>query len=479
MNQIRRKYYMIALRCFDVITMITAFIGAAIITSLSFNTVSFHEFIHIRVKIINFVLFLILMLVWQLIFSMFGLYSSRRFSDLRSEAIDVLKSTIAGTAMIFIAAWILKIELVTSVFLVVFLTVTSATTIISRILLRKVLKWIRLHERNIRYLLIVGTNERARKFAINIETKPELGYRLLGFVDNNWLGDGGCEDFDWRLISDFDGIASYIKDTVVDEVVIALPMRSMYQEASIIFSICENQGIVVRNLSDIFTMKHACSLIDDLEGIPILTHYTGSMRGWEMTVKRLLDILTSTILLVVLSPLALVAVLSIKINSPGPALYLQERVGLNKRIFRLIKFRTMVDGADKMQSKLEIHNEGTGPTFKIIDDPRITWIGKILRKTSIDELPQLINVLRGDMSLVGPRPLPVRDFSRFDQDWHRRRFTVRPGITCLWQINGRNSCPFDKWMQLDMHYIDNWSLWLDLTILAKTVPAVLKGVGAA
>ena len=196
-------------------------------------------------------------------------------------------------------------------------------------------------------------------------------------------------------------------------------------------------------------------------------------------VKRMMDILFSLFLLVIFSPLFLVSAVLIKRSSPGPVFFAQERVGLNKRRFRLYKFRTMIPDAERKLAELECFNELSGPVFKIKNDPRITPIGKFLRKTSIDELPQLYNVLIGDMSLVGPRALPVRDYNGFDQDWHRRRFSVRPGITCLWQVNGRNNIPFDQWMELDLEYIDNWSLWLDLKILLKTIPAVISGYGAA
>lgn len=180
-----------------------------------------------------------------------------------------------------------------------------------------------------------------------------------------------------------------------------------------------------------------------------------------------------------MAPLFLAVALLIKLTSEGPVFFTQERLGLNKRRFRIFKFRTMVAGAEQKQAELEHLNEVEGPVFKIKCDPRVTLVGKVLRKTSIDELPQLLNVLKGEMSLVGPRPLPVRDYEGFDQDWHRRRFSVRPGLTCLWQISGRSSISFDKWMELDMQYIDEWSLWLDLKILAGTIPAVLKGAGAA
>jgi lipopolysaccharide/colanic/teichoic acid biosynthesis glycosyltransferase len=173
-----------------------------------------------------------------------------------------------------------------------------------------------------------------------------------------------------------------------------------------------------------------------------------------------------------------VAVL-VKLTSPGPIFFRQVRVGLNKRQFSIYKFRTMVANAEQLQDQLLSMNEMTGPVFKIKKDPRVTALGRILRNTSIDELPQLFNVLMGDMSLVGPRAMSLRDYQLFDKDWQRRRFSVKPGITCLWQIHGRNSIPFEKWMELDMQYIDTWSLWLDLKILARTVPAVLRGTGAA
>jgi lipopolysaccharide/colanic/teichoic acid biosynthesis glycosyltransferase len=180
-----------------------------------------------------------------------------------------------------------------------------------------------------------------------------------------------------------------------------------------------------------------------------------------------------------LAPLFVLVAVLIKLDSHGPALFAQSRVGLNKRRFPMYKFRTMVVNAEKLQAQLESRNEVSGPVFKIKDDPRITRVGRFLRKTSIDELPQLFNVLKGDMSLVGPRPLPVRDYEGFDQDWQRRRFSVRPGVTCLWQISGRSSIGFNDWMDLDMRYIDHWSLWLDVKILARTIPAVMKGSGAA
>jgi exopolysaccharide biosynthesis polyprenyl glycosylphosphotransferase len=195
--------------------------------------------------------------------------------------------------------------------------------------------------------------------------------------------------------------------------------------------------------------------------------------------KRSLDCGFSAVLLVILSPVFLVVAILVKLTSPGPVFFRQIRVGLNKRKFSIYKFRTMVANAEQLQDQLLFMNEMTGPVFKIRKDPRVTPLGRILRNSSVDELPQLFNVLKGDMSLVGPRAMSLRDYQLFDQDWQRRRFSVKPGITCLWQIHGRNSIPFERWMELDMQYIDTWSLWLDLKILARTVPAVLRGTGAA
>jgi exopolysaccharide biosynthesis polyprenyl glycosylphosphotransferase len=195
-------------------------------------------------------------------------------------------------------------------------------------------------------------------------------------------------------------------------------------------------------------------------------------------VKRTFDIALSSILLIILLPLFLLVSVLIKLDSRGPVFFIQERVGLNKRRFHLFKFRTMIQDAEHLRDQLAELNEVSGPVFKIKHDPRLTRVGKWLRKLSIDELPQLINVFIGEMSLVGPRPLPVVDYNGFNKDWYNRRFSVRPGITCIWQINGRNNISFDRWMELDMNYIDNWSLSLDLKIILKTIPAVVSCKGA-
>jgi len=330
-------------------------------------------------------------------------------------------------------------------------------------------------------MLIAGTNNRAIDFARKIESRPELGYRISGFVDRVWEGVADFLKSGYQIVTDLDGFSAYLREHVVDEVVISLPLKSQYRTASRIAALSEEQGIVVRYLPDIFNLKSSRMRTDSIEGLPLVSNCTGAMEGWQVEVKRLLDILISGIALVIFLPLFLITAIAIKFTSSGPVFFVQERIGLNKRRLRVYKFRTMVPDAEKKQTELESLNEISGPVFKIKikKDPRITSIGKILRKLSIDELPQLSNVLKGDMSLVGPRPLPVRDYNGFSEDWHRRRFSIRPGITCLWQVKGRSSLPFERWMELDMEYIDKCSLWLDFRILAKTLPSVLRGSGAA
>jgi exopolysaccharide biosynthesis polyprenyl glycosylphosphotransferase len=265
----------------------------------------------------------------------------------------------------------------------------------------------------------------------------------------------------------------------VDEVAFYLPLGTYYGQCVRVAALCEEHGVVMRFATDIFTMKTARARGEEVDGDHFISANTNALDGWPLVMKRALDIALSGSLIVLLTPLLVAVALLIRLTSSGPALFRQERLGLNKRRFLMYKFRTMVVDAETQMAALERYNEVTGPVFKIKNDPRITRIGKILRRTSIDELPQLLNVLKGDMSMVGPRPLPVRDYEGFSEDWQRRRFSIQPGLTCLWQINGRSSIEFEEWMKLDIKYMDEWSLWLDFKILARTIPAVLKGSGAA
>jgi exopolysaccharide biosynthesis polyprenyl glycosylphosphotransferase len=299
----------------------------------------------------------------------------------------------------------------------------------------------------------------------------------MGFVDDDWAG---LREFKHPspLLGDLKEIPRILSDYVVDEVFICLPIKSYYNKIQEIIGHCEKQGIMVRILTDLFASRLAKSQLDILDEIQVITLYSAPYRGSEVVAKRVIDLIFSTALLILFTPFFLVVALLIKWKTLGPVFFFQDRVGFNKRVFKIIKFRTMVENAEELLPSLEHLNEMDGATFKIKDDPRLTKAGRILRKNSIDELPQLFNVLKGDMSLVGPRPLPLRDYRGFDADWQKRRFSVKPGLTCLWQINGRSNTDFSKWMELDMEYIDHWSLWLDFKILLKTSPVVITRIGA-
>jgi exopolysaccharide biosynthesis polyprenyl glycosylphosphotransferase len=328
--------------------------------------------------------------------------------------------------------------------------------------------------------VILGTNARALDFARCLRSKPEWGYRNLGFVDEPWSGLDEFQRAGHPLVCGLSSLTEFLRNNIVDEVAIYLPLRSFHARASDVAALCAQHGITVRYDLDIFGMRTSQRPpIEAFDADPYIANYHDARDGWARVFKRLLDICSSLALLVILSPLLIIAATLIKLSSQGPVFFLQERIGTNKRRFLIWKFRTMVTDAESLMPQLEGQNEASGPVFKIKEDPRITKIGKWLRRSSIDELPQLLNVLKGDMSLVGPRPLPVRDYQGFSEDWQRRRFSVRPGITCLWQVQGRSAISFEQWMALDLKYLDEWSLWLDLKILAMTIPAVVKGSGAA
>lgn len=477
MRHFRRRVLLNSFKMADLLILVIAF-GVATVSVQQSGSMSLHQFLTMRISILNLVLFLGLMLCWHSLFTFLGLYYSMRLSSRESEVIVIVKATTLGTVAILVAANLFNMYLITPLFLVVFWSMSSVMTIVIRIMLRNFLGRVRDKGRNIRNIMLVGTNERAIQFAETIQRKPHLGYSIIGFVDTNWVdGDEGQLKDTLPLVHP-ESLADFLRDNVVDEVMICLPVREYYTQHDVIIAACMEQGVIVRVLADSLFSQLAQARMEYFEGSSILTIYTGTMGGLPLFLKRTMDIGLSSALLIILSPLFLAVALRIKWSSPGPVFFSQERLGLNKRRFYLYKFRTMVQGAEKMQKELEQFNEADGPVFKIKDDPRITPEGRFLRMTSIDELPQLLNVLKGDMSLVGPRPLPVRDYEGFDQRWFNRRFSVRPGMTCIWQIDGRSDIPFEQWIKLDLRYIDTWSLPLDFQILLKTIPAVVKGRGA-
>jgi exopolysaccharide biosynthesis polyprenyl glycosylphosphotransferase len=417
----------------------------------------------------NLCFLLVLLAGWYLCLSSLSLYGSRRLARWRDDFADVMRAVGLCTLTLAALAQVFSLGGVTVALLGVFWLLASVWLFAWRVVKRVALRRVRLSGRNIHHVIIIGAGPRGQHLADILHNHPELGFNLLGFVDD--VKAPG-------VIGPFDNVAQILHDNVVNEIMIALPIKSHYEEVSEIIRIAEDQGIVVRLDSELFDLRLARARAEQLDGAPVLTLYTGPPRNWRSDCKRLMDVIGATAMLVLLSPLMLLIALLIKLTSPGPVFFVQERLGLSKRRFPMFKFRTMVVNAEERQKELEAMNEASGPVFKMRSDPRVTGLGRWLRKTSLDELPQFFNVLRGELSLVGPRPLPVRDFERFDEYWFNRRFSVKPGITCIWQVSGRSETSFDGWIKQDLEYIDNWSLALDLKLLLKTIPAVLRGTGA-
>lgn len=480
--RIGRKVFTNAIKALDLLLMMLSFAVATLPQFARVGRFTLTEFFEYRIKLGNLVLFLSFLIVWHLLFSVFGLYGSKRLSSRKAELWDITRATTTGTFVIAAFGVAFRIWVVNRIFLALFWLLSTSLVVLVRFTIRGFLTYARRHGRDLRNMLVIGTNPRALKFVDRISSRPELGYRLLGFADEDWSGIEEAKKRGLPMVTDLDNLPAYMRRNVVDEVVLALPIRSFHTYASQIAAACEQQGIIVRFLPNIFDLKEARHRAEEFDGDAIISHETTITDAWGLAIKRVIDIVVSLTAIIIFSPVMLLAALFVKLTSPGPIFFVQKRLGLNKRMFNIFKFRTMVIDAEDRLKDLEHLNEADGAVFKIKKDPRITLVGSFLRKTSIDELPQLFNVLKGEMSLVGPRPLQVRDYELFEThcgDWQRKRFSVRPGITCLWQVMGRSSTTFDKWMELDLQYIRTWSLWLDLEILAKTVPAVLRGSGAA
>jgi len=478
MIPVRRKIISQAFKLYDLAVMTCCFFLASFIVNVPLEQITFSRFLAMRISVENFIIFGGIVAVWHIIYTRSGIYAECRLATLRSQAVDIVKIASLSTLVLFALKVLIDIEMVNGFYLWVFWLLVCVLTMLGRMMIKSILKYLRLYGRNQRTLIFVGVNQRSMRLAQKIAAMPEIGYRILAFVDEE---QHRCEDFPETGLPfmRFEELPDYLRNNAVDEIMVCLPLKSLYEKASEVISACEEQGIIVRHFTDPFDLKLARSKTIEFEDETMTTLYTGEMVGNTVILKRMFDIMLSLVLIVVFSPLLLLTALLIRLTSKGPIFFVQERVGINKRRFGVFKFRTMYPDAEKRMAELEHLNEVSGPVFKIKNDPRITPLGGFLRKSSIDELPQLFNVLLGDMSLVGPRPLPLRDYLGFNQDWHRRRFSVRPGITCLWQISGRSNLSFNQWMELDMRYIDNWSLWLDLKILLGTIPAVLRRSGAA
>jgi exopolysaccharide biosynthesis polyprenyl glycosylphosphotransferase len=422
---------------------------------------------------------LVLSLAWLTIFSSLVHYETNRLKSLHSQVLDVIKATTVSAFLLMLAALAFDFSRISREAVVVFWLVASGLCVLTRLLLRWVLMEVRSSGYNHRHLLILGFNEEAVQMARRIDANQVLGYKIQGFISEHHDPSARPTlQTIYPVLGSLEDLQAILEKGPVDEVILCVPFMQHIAIFGEAVRLAQELGIVVRLFPDKSDSRLLSRLhIERFEGDYVVTLFREQMLG-QLLLKRVMDIVLSLVGLIVLSPLLVAVALAVKLTSPGPVLFAQERVGMNKRLFKLYKFRSMYVDAEKRRRELEHLNEMDGPVFKIKNDPRVTPVGGFIRKTSIDELPQLLNVLRGHMSLVGPRPPLLAEVDRYD--WlYRRRLSIKPGITCLWQISGRNEITFKQWMEMDKAYIDNWSLWLDITILAKTVPAVLFSRGAS
>jgi exopolysaccharide biosynthesis polyprenyl glycosylphosphotransferase len=415
----------------------------------------------------------VFVVIWIAVLWMHGLYRSRARLTNRGEIMVVLRATLVQIVITLSLLYIFKLPDVSRLLLIVVFPALAVAAIGIRIVVREILVLARDHGRNARYMLILGANTRAKAFADLVESHAELGLVVIGHLqaDAADKGDTGNRP----VLGMIDDLEQILHRQIVDEVAICLPF-SMEELIEQSVYLCEQEGKVVRMPVAPVERVLTSGRLETIDGVGVYSLANGPDRAFSLILKRILDVSGSAVLFVALSPLLLVLAALIKLDSKGPVLFRQERVGLHGRPVNVLKFRSMCIGAEDQLEDLRQQNEINGHAFKLANDPRITRVGRFLRRSSLDELPQLWNVFRGEMSLVGPRPPLPSEVANYDI-WHRRRLSMKPGMTGLWQVGARRSPEFDHWVEQDLEYIDSWSLWLDLKIILRTVPAMISGDG--
>lgn len=346
---------------------------------------------------------------------------------------------------------------------------------ISRGILLMVRYYLRQHGVGVKRVVLIGAGDVGRMVMRNIAARPGLGYRLIGFLDDN-PAKGSTDIGRFKALGPVENFGQVLKSETVDVAIICLPWQS-HRTVSRLINECEQAHVQAQIVPDLFQLTKNQMRVDDLNGIPLISSREVSIAGGNLVLKRGSDLLLACVMTLIALPLGLLIALAIRLDSPGPILYTQVRVGRHGERFRMYKFRSMVADAEERREEVADLNEASGPLFKIKDDPRRTRVGRWLRRWSLDELPQLINIFRGEMSLVGPRPNLPAEVSQY-REWHKKRLSVSPGITGLWQVSGRSDLTFDEMVLLDIYYAENWALSMDFSILLQTVPKVLLGKGA-
>jgi exopolysaccharide biosynthesis polyprenyl glycosylphosphotransferase len=413
----------------------------------------------------------LVMLAWTAAAWSYRVYDTYRTRPLATELGRITRALL-WTALLATAAFFLiwRFE-VPRLLLVLYFGLALLSLLASRLVVRRAARSARRHGYNARRYAVVGSGELAEEVARTMASHPEWGYELAGLIVER-----GAEVHEQApVLGCLDEMGALLERHVLDQVIFALPScrLAVAEEAA---RACQEQGVPVMICLDLLHGGLGQMALTRLEGVPALTFTTVPTDALALAAKRAFDVLVSATVLLLLAPLLGCVALAIKLESPGPVLFRQRRVGRNGREFSLLKFRSMHRDAEAQLAALRARNEASGPVFKMTNDPRVTRVGQLIRKASLDEFPQFWNVLRGEMSVVGPRPPLPSEVAQYKR-WQRRRLSVKPGITCTWQISGRNDIDFDQWMELDLEYIDHWSLGRDLAIVLKTIPAVLSARG--
>ena len=462
-------------RISDISIALLTLLGLFILDNVGHIPRGWEEFLEARLTVKNLGLLVAFAVLWQVAFRAMGLYHGTGVRFKLNEAVRIYAATGIGTLVAFVFPLTSDSGAFRYEILLLFFAVSSGAVLLARTVIRATTTG---RGNAVQNIVILGTGPRAAQMYRYLCQDGSRPRHLLGFFDSS-LAISMDQEVALRLTGSLKDLENFLMNNPVDEVVIALPVKSQYSEVQEAIQICERVGVHITYPADIFTHARASPRLE-FKGLASMIAVPNIARGPWFGLKRVLDFVGALVGLIVFLPFLLLVALVVKASTPGPIFFTQMRCGRNRRHFKMYKFRTMVENAEIQQLEMEARNEVGGPLFKIKCDPRVTRVGAFLRRTSIDELPQLWNVVRGEMSLVGPRPLPLRDVQRFSHSWLMRRFSVLPGLTGLWQVSGRCSLTNrEDWIALDLAYVDHWSFWLDLEILIRTVPAVLSGKGAS
>jgi exopolysaccharide biosynthesis polyprenyl glycosylphosphotransferase len=403
-----------------------------------------------------------------------GFYNTEKSYPIITEIWKLLKAVILGTLILESIIFMLKSVYISRLLIGLFGVINFVILAFSRPFFHHII-YLLAKKGEKKRVLIIGTGKKARILAKEIEKDTLLSMKVLGFISEKSQIKTSVID-GYPILGIINDVPRVIEQEVIDEIIFAIP-RKRLDTLEALFLHCDEIGIKIRVVLDFSPRIISKVSLENLKDTPLLTFSAVPRNEIALISKRTFDILGSLFLLILFSPIFIIISILIKLTSKGPVIFKQIRCGLNGRKFVMYKFRSMVERADEIKEELKVMNELKGPVFKIKKDPRVTTIGRLLRKTSMDELPQLINVLKGDMSLVGPRPPLPSEVEKYER-WQKRRLSMKPGLTSLWQISGRNEIDFDEWMKLDLKYIDEWSFLNDIKIILKTIPIVISGKGA-